>query len=336
MGESVKRALVMSGGGAKGIWEVGCLSRLLEKERDLDFDFFLGVSAGSLNATFLAQAPMEDGCGGTRSKEALRDQAAALARIWHDEIQGTSDVYEGDIGEKIGLGQMIAVGIFGKDSLADAAPIRSLIDRYVDPALLARSKRQLHIGAASLQSGAYFPFDQSTTDIRLAVKASTAVPGIFAPIEWERDLLVDGAIRNNTPLGKAFDARPEIEIYVIQTSPIEGHVPAEVWDMRHKSALDVLYRIAVIMSDEVLRDDIVGAREWNRAIKALEDVKVAVPAAAAAIDAEIAKLGKIRVPTRIYAPPEKLLDDELIFDKRDLDEMWLKGRARADQPPTVW
>lgn len=54
----VKRALVLSGGGTKGIYEVGAIEAL--KDLGLyDFDLVIGTSVGALNAMFLVQDEFE-------------------------------------------------------------------------------------------------------------------------------------------------------------------------------------------------------------------------------------------------------------------------------------
>ena len=50
-----RRALVLSGGGAKGSFQIGAMEELIFN-RGLDFEILCGVSVGALNASFLAQA----------------------------------------------------------------------------------------------------------------------------------------------------------------------------------------------------------------------------------------------------------------------------------------
>jgi NTE family protein len=334
----VKRALVLSGGGAKGIFEVGCLRRLLEMEAMLDFDFFLGVSAGALNASFLAQAPMTDGCGGPASLRALRTQVAALEDLWRT-IDSPSDIYRGDPEPSAVTMAEVALG---KDSLLDATPIRRLIDQHIFTQRARTSGRKLHIGATSLISGEYvaFDLDQPGLDLPRAVKASAAVPAMFTPVRYGHDLLVDGAIRNNTPLSRAFAARPSLEIVVIQTSPLGGHVLPEAFDMDGsgplsggKSALDVLARSARIMAEEVQKDDLAGAGQWSRVVTLMERVAGEVPAAIAAeIRRELALLDRVAVPIRVYAPSQHLLRNELVFKKVQMDQMYAAGCKAAESP----
>jgi len=337
-----KRALVLSGGGAKGIFEVGCLRALLQKDNALDFDFFVGVSAGGLNASFLAQAPMPGGCGSQQSHDSLVAQVIALEAIWRT-IESPSDIYKGDPEPSF---VTLAEVAFGKDSLLDATPIRRLIDQHISTAKVKASGRGLHIGATSLQSGEYVGFEIGTAkntpniDLPRAVKASAAVPAEFTPVRYGDDLLVDGAIRNNTPLSKAFEQKPTDEIVVIQTSPVGGHALYEDFDMAHggflgggKSALDVLARSARIMSEEIQKDDVHGAVEWSKAMKLLEKLAndLGLPPGSPA-RADIAALGKVATPIRVYAPAKALLRNELVFKKVNMDQMYDEGVEAALAP----
>ena len=46
-----KRAIVLSGGGAKGAWGVGVVKALMEQ--DITYDIAIGTSTGSLMAPFI-------------------------------------------------------------------------------------------------------------------------------------------------------------------------------------------------------------------------------------------------------------------------------------------
>ena len=51
-------ALVLSGGGAKGAFQVGALQHLIE-DRGLDFTIVAGVSTGALQAAMVAQGDID-------------------------------------------------------------------------------------------------------------------------------------------------------------------------------------------------------------------------------------------------------------------------------------
>jgi NTE family protein len=92
MANQKKYALVLSGGGFKGAFQVGALQYLLENGiRHNDgtvfmnpkFDFIAGVSVGALNGSFMA---MEDFEG--------------LKKLWNDvETKGASEIYTSDLVE---------------------------------------------------------------------------------------------------------------------------------------------------------------------------------------------------------------------------------------------
>jgi len=354
----VNRALVLSGGGAKGIYEVGCLQALLEEKPGLDFDFFVGISAGSLNASFLSQASMEDGFGSAASRAALRRRVADLLSIWQT-IHEPADIYKG----KSRPGPLTKIWVAaGKNGLVDPRPIRAKIRDHVGPSPV---QRRLHVGATCLEDGFYRGFEfwkgrpAQVPGLATAVMASAAVPAVFDPIEIEGATLVDGAIRENTPLGiayRAFDeplplpAAGELpRVVVIQTSPLLGYVPPQPFAMGGEwdgdNALDVLIRAAEIMADEVQKDDVRGARGWNlvlRFLQELEESRASLPPAIAARLDELHddlrepnKPQKRYVSTAVYAPDEKLLDNELVFTEQDLKDMLDRGRTDAQHPRWV-
>ena len=76
------RALVMSGGGSKGAFQLGAAEYLVN-ERGLDFQVIAGVSTGSLNAVLLAQ-----GTG----LEGLKSSIAELRSLWLG-IRSDRDVF---------------------------------------------------------------------------------------------------------------------------------------------------------------------------------------------------------------------------------------------------
>ena len=55
-------ALVLSGGGAKGAYEVGALQRICEGEHANSWSMITGTSIGALNAGALAQWPQAEQC----------------------------------------------------------------------------------------------------------------------------------------------------------------------------------------------------------------------------------------------------------------------------------
>ena len=76
-----KLALVMTGGGARAAYQAGLLAGLCRRMPDLAFPILTGVSAGAINAAFLAQAQGD-----------WRERTRRLCELWLSI--GVGDVIE--------------------------------------------------------------------------------------------------------------------------------------------------------------------------------------------------------------------------------------------------
>ena len=317
-----KRALVLSGGGARGAYQVGMLEVLVQK-MGLDFHILRGTSVGALSAAFLAQAPT-----GTQSLSNLKAAVGELVRIWLEEVRGNRSIYDE---RAFGFAGLAA----GKDSLFDNAPLRRLLERHCDPTKLRTSGRDFSVGTVSLVTGSYQEFKPAAANFLELILASTAIPVVFPPVWREvsgepKEVLVDGGAREITPLQSAFRAKPgPDEIYVLLTSRTlkqsDGAFPANAtmptkysdWDDNWLgtavSGIDILERTVDILTDEIYLDDIRGALKWNRVLedtgKLLAAAKAvggpaALTAAAKALETSLAANGKRTVSIKVLAPRE--------------------------------
>lgn len=267
-----KRALVLAGGGARGAYQVGMLQDLVI-HKGLDFQIIRGVSVGALNAAFLAQASTS---GDSLSN--LRAKVDELYNLWRYEIEGNHSVYA----EKGGFLGIVA----GADSLYSFEPLRALIRKYVDINSLRDSGRDFRVGIVSLVSGKYHESTPDDNNFIEKLIASASIPVVFpyVDIKSERDVLIDGGVRNISPLASAFEAHPD-EIYVLLTSRMirvgqdlpDSCVPEDSykkWDDNwlgtKVSGLDVLRRTIEIITDEIYLDDLRGALHWNEVANEIE------------------------------------------------------------------
>ena len=138
------RALVLSGGGAKGAFEAGAVYHLVV-ERHCDFHEFSGVSVGALNSTFLAQAAQSE--DSARSLENLTEQAEALVEFWQS-IKSSSDIRRARPLAKLRF------VVFGLDSINDMEPLHKLLDRNISTDKLGRG-RPARVGVLSFSTGQY-------------------------------------------------------------------------------------------------------------------------------------------------------------------------------------
>jgi NTE family protein len=228
--------LVLSGGGARGAYQVGVLlgvARILKRAGALHADapaapfaIYSGTSAGAINAAALA-------CRTDEFETALN----LLAQLWRNlHVQ---DVYHADplsmIGggarwmSALGLGWMLRRSLRAKPrALLDNAPLAHLLARTVDTARIGRMidaghLRALAVGASSYTSGTHVTFYQASREIEpwhrsdriaspsrveiLHLMASSSIPFVFPARLLKRfgqeEWFGDGSMRQTAPLSPA-------------------------------------------------------------------------------------------------------------------------------------
>jgi NTE family protein len=187
-----KTALVLSGGGAKGAFQVGA-EKYARQVKGYHWDIIAGVSVGALNGTMLAMGKYE-----------------RLYELWNSI--SADQVYTGGFN----LWSLVKL-LFGAKSFYGNEPLQRLLAEEFDLRLIAAD---LRIGAVSLISGEYIEFRAGDPYLQDAVLASTALPIIWEPVDvsLEHEAMVDGGVRNISPIGDVLDSDPD-EIVIINCSP---------------------------------------------------------------------------------------------------------------------
>jgi NTE family protein len=323
----------------------------LVNNRGLDFQMIRGVSVGALNASFLSQAPV---LGDSLSE--LKRKVDELSSLWRDSIKGNYSVYA----ERGGFLALAA----GADSLYSLEPLRSLINSLIDFEAIRNSGRDFKVGTVSLVSGQYSDWGPTDAHFIEKVVASASIPVVFPYVDLKdkRDVLVDGGVRNISPLSSAFEAQPD-EIYVLLTSRLvrEGRefpdsgVQAhnyEQWDDNwlgtKVNGLDVLKRTIEILTDEIYLDDIRGALHWNEVAKSVEALKQSsrsqqlpdsTKKAIDNVERSLRDVKKRYVPLYVIAPQEWYGDENKSteFSPRLIDRAIEHGSMIAADPQKwVW
>lgn len=188
----MKVAFVLSGGASLGAIQAGMLRALYE--RGVSADLIVGTSAGAINGAFIASRPPTP------------ETADRLADIWRGVRR--SDIFP--LNPLRGL-----VGFLGRArSLVDDRGLRDLLDAHLRFDRLEEAPVPLHVIATDLFSGEERRLSRG--DAAAAVLASAAIPGIFAPVEWEDTQLIDGGVANNAPISHALELGAE-RVYVLPT-----------------------------------------------------------------------------------------------------------------------
>lgn len=182
-------AFVLSGGGSLGAVQVGMLWAL--QERGIRPDLVVGSSVGALNGAWLAGHP--------------DTSTAVLAETWTRLRRG--DVFP--------VGVTSLLGIAGRgDHLVAPDALERLIRRNVDRPRLEDLPLPLHIVTTEVTTGMEVVLSRG--DAVRALLASTAIPGVFPPVDVEGHLLMDGGVVDNTPVSHAVRLGAD-RVYVLPT-----------------------------------------------------------------------------------------------------------------------
>lgn len=236
---------VAGGGPIGGMYELGALRALDEAIEGFDptrLDVYVGVSSGAFLAASLANRMSTaqlcrifltgDSRIRFRPETFLRPaffeyirRAASLPRIlseaWRDFL---SDPVEFSVGEGLAkLGGLIPTGIFDN----------SEIERFLRGVFTSEGRsndfrdlqRKLFVVAVDLDSGETIKFgdkDWDSVPISRAVQASSALPGLYPPVQINNRNFVDGALRRTMHASVALDEGVDLLIGLNPLVPFDA------------------------------------------------------------------------------------------------------------------
>jgi len=230
----VKRALVLSGGGSHGAFEVGAIQHLMGVEHRR-YDAFAGISVGAINSAFLAQYRADD------TENTASDN---LTRLWN---RVSNDAVRKNWWP---FGPLSALW---KPSVYDSRPLQNWIQSGLSEPAIKASGAQLRMVTVSWDTGESRVITEKDTDIAKWVIASSSFPAFLSPISIDGQLWTDGGLRSQTPLGEAIRADATDIDMVLCSNPFgRSSFTAE-----GKAALPALAMRAIsLMSDEIARQDL--------------------------------------------------------------------------------
>jgi NTE family protein len=217
-------AMVLDGGGARAAYQVGLLRALARRHPDLRLPMLTGVSAGALNAVFLAAHPgpfataveeLATIWSSLTVEQVFRDDSASLVgNLWHWGVR------------LVGGGRTVAPPFRG---LVDTAPLRRTLEHVLKPDEngeipgIARNLASNRLIGLAIVTSSYTtggsvawvqgrdvqdwdrPFRMSRqSSITIDhVMASAALPFLFPAVQLGSAWYGDGGIRLITPLSPA-------------------------------------------------------------------------------------------------------------------------------------
>lgn len=224
--EAPVRALVFSGGGAKGAWEVGILKALCDPDSAASSVFgkwtmLVGTSIGALNAGFLAQFPPEEQC--TRGLEAMEKYWLSIANqqdVFESPTPWHFDNFDHTSCFRLSEAPAIFSAFAEKGGLCDPAPGAALYSYEVDPKLIRNSGMNLWVVATSLNSSRARWWNEQSPDIVEGALASGALAPLLFPKVIGEEWYIDGGLVANTPVLKAIQEGAR-EVLVVVLEPLE-------------------------------------------------------------------------------------------------------------------
>ena len=238
--------LALGGGGPLGgIYEIGTLLALADSIENLDcnaLDVYVGVSSGSFVAAALANgiSPaqmyrlfIEDGKDATLKPElflkpALREFGRRLtglpALAARAALQYARDpLHRGAMESFATLARAIPTGLF--DNRAIDAFLKDLFAAPGRTNDFRRLASRLYLVATNLDSGNSVAFGAPGFDhvpVSRAIEASSALPGLFPPVEIDGQHYVDGALNKTLHASLALDGGVELLLCINPLVPFDA------------------------------------------------------------------------------------------------------------------
>ena len=174
-----KVGLVLGGGAARGFAHVGVI-RVLEREK-IPIDLIVGTSVGSLVGAIYA------------------DKKNSFELEWTAFSLEERDLFDYTF-------------ISPTQGFVRGERIEEFVLKKVSARELQQLKIPLGVVATDIQNGEVVVLQNGS--VARAVRASSAIPGIFIPVRYQGRLLVDGGVLNNTPVDVARKMGAQVVIAV--------------------------------------------------------------------------------------------------------------------------
>jgi NTE family protein len=174
-----KVALVLGGGAARGFAHVGVI-RALEKSK-IQIDLVVGTNTGSLMGAIYAD----------------KKSAAELERIALSLEE--RDIFDYNF-------------INPTQGFARGERLEDFLSKRVAAKEIDQLKLVFAAVATDIQNGEVVVFQSGS--VARAVRASSAIPGIFTPVNYQGKMLVDGGVLNNVPVDVARKMGADVVIAV--------------------------------------------------------------------------------------------------------------------------
>jgi len=310
-----KRALVLSGGGAKGAFTAGVV-KYLRVELGLRFDLVVGTSTGALIAPLVAT----------------------------DDIANLVHFYENVEDRDILTDRPDLLAFLFSDALNDTQPLEKLIYKFFGDRnryeRLVQSSTEIFVTVVNMQTGEIEYGNQHQDPKPTLLKkilASACVPVMMPPVKIGKHQYVDGGVKEIAPFSKAIDEGATHILSVILSPDPQHRKPAQ---KEFKSSMDILKRTLELLTDEIMDNDLKVATVYSDAIRYLDQIRTDAKEKLGLSNSQIRKLftglenpfvGKRIIGITTIRPDDELMETSLSFDPDKMREMVDQGYKKAKE-----
>ena len=221
-----KIALVLGGGAAKGFAHVGVI-RVLEQEK-IPINMIVGTSAGSLIGGMYAANP------------------DSFQLEW--------------LGFKIDRNDILDFSVvYSKFGPVQGARLESFLEQNVKVKKVEETKIPFFPVATDLNTGETVTLDKGS--LAKAIHASSAIPGVFVPVQFDNRLLVDGGVTDNLACDIARAKGADIVIAVNLSKDVKNYQIDSLVDVMAQSISIMMHRSTkgkILPCDVVIEPNTLG------------------------------------------------------------------------------
>src|ERR1700674_935144 len=233
--------LVLSGGGARGMAHIGVLKVLEDLKIPIDCiaGTSMGAVVGGLYASGMTAAQIDATMRSVDWQEAFRDAPPRRDLAFRRKQDDRNFLVRLPLGLKHGR-MLLPKGFIQGQKLQET--LRQLALSFSNNPDFNLLPTPLRAVAADLLTGSAVLMDKG--DLAIAMRASISAPGVFAPVETQGKVLVDGGLAENLPIDVARDMHADILIVSDVSFPLQS-----------RAALDTALSISNQMLAILVRKD---------------------------------------------------------------------------------
>lgn len=246
--------LALGGGGARGTAHIGVLKAL--EELQVPIDYIAGTSMGALIGAMYASGmnaeELEEGLGSMNWDLMFRDRSPRDFKTFRRKRDDDLDYIDPSLGYRDGRFILPEGALVGQN--AELFFQRMTLEKTWNDSF-DNLPIPFRAVAADIVTGDEVVLDSGS--LARAMRASMSIPGLFAPVELNDRLLVDGGLANNLPVQVLHDMGADIVIAVDVSSPmLERDAINDVLDMIEQMSNLMVYNSTIsqirLMTDQDL------------------------------------------------------------------------------------